>query len=117
VTIVIVLAGTLAACGGGGPETSGDVHQGPGGPDAVKVTMEDVRFGPDSLELPAGSTVEIELTNDGDQAHNFTIEDLDVSSGTVDPGEVVTVTFSVPDGTTTFVCTFHPGMDGEIVAT
>jgi plastocyanin len=29
----------------------------------------------------------------------------------------VTVTFRVPAGTTTFQCTLHPGMDGQIVAT
>jgi nitrite reductase (NO-forming) len=111
----IVLTATLAGCGGG-KEASGNVHEGPGGPDAVDLTMQDLQFSPDSLDLSAGSTVEVQLTNDGDQAHNFTIDDLDLSSGTIDPGKVVTVTFTVPTGTTQFVCTFHPGMDGQIVA-
>jgi nitrite reductase (NO-forming) len=115
IVTAIVLAGMLAGCGGG-TESSGDVHEGPGGPDAVDVAMQDLQFSPDSLDLSAGSTVEVELTNDGGQAHNFTIDDLDLSSGTIDPGKIVTVTFTVPDGTTQFVCTLHPGMDGQIVA-
>jgi plastocyanin len=116
VLAALALVGALVACGGGsGP--SGDVKSGPGGPDAVPLTMQDFQFSPASLRLAADSTVEVELTNDGDQAHNFTIDDLDLASGTIDPGEVVTVTFRVPTGTTTFQCTLHPGMDGQIVAT
>jgi plastocyanin len=39
-----------------------------------------------------------------------------MSTGTVEPGDAVTATLTVPAGTTAFYCTFHPGMDGEIVA-
>jgi hypothetical protein len=31
--------------------------------------------------------------------------------------QVMTATFTVPDGPTEFHCTFHPGMTGTIVAT
>jgi hypothetical protein len=31
-------------------------------------------------------------------------------------GQVATATFVVPNGTTGYHYTFHPGMDGEIVA-
>ncbi|MGH3440476.1 MAG: cupredoxin domain-containing protein, partial [Nitriliruptorales bacterium] len=56
----------------------------------------------------------VEVRNDGGTPHNFVIEDLDLSTGTIEPGEVVTATFEAPDGPIRFVCTFHPGMDGEI---
>ena len=58
----------------------------------------------------------VEVRNDGSNGHNFTIDELDLSTGTVEPGQVVTATLEVPDGTTEFRCTFHPGMRGEIVA-
>jgi plastocyanin len=79
--------------------------------------MIDQEFEPTQLELEAGSEVEIQVTNDGDQVHNFTIDDLDLSTGTMESGDVMIATFTVPEGTTEFHCTFHSGMDGEIVAT
>jgi plastocyanin len=98
-------------------ERSGEVITGPGGPDAIDVATEDSRFVPESLELEAGAEVEIEIRNDGAAQHNFVIDDLNLSTGTLSSGDVVTATLTVPDGTTAFHCTFHPGMDGEIVAT
>jgi plastocyanin len=55
-------------------------------------------------------------SNEGSFGHNLTIDELDRSTGTVEPGQVVTATFVVHDGTAKYHCTFHPGMDGEIVA-
>jgi plastocyanin len=98
-------------------ERSGDVVTGPGGQEAIAVVMEDSRFVPETLELEAGAEVEIEVRNDGSAQHNLTIEDLEVSTGNLSAGGVVTATVTVPEGTTGFRCTFHPGMDGEIVAT
>jgi plastocyanin len=79
--------------------------------------MHDDEFAPDGLQLDAGTDVQVEVRNEGSQGHNFTIDSLDLSTGTVEPGSVVTATFTVPNGTTEYHCTFHPGMTGEIVAT
>jgi plastocyanin len=46
--------------------------------------------------------------------HTTWSDDLDLSTGTLDPGEVVTATFTVPTSAVTFYCSFHPGMDGEL---
>lgn len=36
------------------------------------------------------------MTNDGDSAHNFVVGDLEVSTGTIEPGGVATATFEMP---------------------
>lgn len=78
--------------------------------------MHDDAFAPGTLSLETGATVTIEVTNRGDGRHNFTIDALDLSTGTVEPGATMTATLDVPSGVTDFHCTFHPGMGGEIVA-
>lgn len=103
----------LTACS---RERSGDIRDGEAGSDAVEVLLQDDEFAPDVLSLEAGTEVTVEVRNVGSNGHNFTIDELDLSTGTVEPGQVVTATFEVPDGTTQFHCTFHPGMDGEIRA-
>lgn len=113
---VAALSLTLVALAACARERSGDVHQGAGGAGAVKVVMHDDEFDPGGLQLLAGTEVQVEVRNEGSQGHNFTIDALDLSTGTVEPGQVVTATFTVPTGTTGYHCTFHPGMNGEIVA-
>jgi plastocyanin len=114
-TPVIGLAIALLALIACSRERSGDVRDGQAGSNAVEITMVDDVFTPDALRLEAGTEVRVEVRNEGSYGHNFTIDELDLSTGTVDPGEVMTATFLVPSGTTEYRCTFHPGMDGEIV--
>jgi plastocyanin len=104
----------LAACGA---KAAGDVHAGPGGPDAVAVVAQDNSFEPARLELPADEEVEIEITNEGGTTHDFTVESLELSTGPIDEGAVATATLTVPQGETAFVCSIHGGMDGVIVGT
>lgn len=112
--IAALAALALAACGA---KASGDVHQGPGGPDAIAVVAQDNTFEPARLELPAGEDVEVEITNEGGTTHDFTVESLDLSTGPIDEGAVATATLTVPEGETTFACSIHGGMDGVIVGT
>jgi plastocyanin len=91
---MVALAVVVTACSS--TPRSGNVHAGSGGPDAVEVTLHD---------------------NEGSNQHTFTIDELDLSTGTMKSGDVVTAMFTVPDGTTEFQCTFHSGMNGRIVAT
>jgi plastocyanin len=113
-TVVVAVAIVATACG---PEASGNVHEGTAGAGAVEVTQRDNEFAPTRLELPAGEQVTVQITNEGSNQHNFTIEKLDLSTGTMHSGDVMTATFTVPDGTTEFRCTFHPNMTGTIVPT
>ena len=115
-TSLIGLSLALIALTGCARERSGDVHDGAAGADAVEVTTHDDEFEPDVLRLRAGTEAQVEVRNEGSQGHNFTIDSLDLSTGTVEPGNVVTATFTVPNGTTEYHCTFHPGMTGQIVA-
>jgi plastocyanin len=115
-TSAVVLSLALVALTGCARARLGDVHEGAGGADAIRVAMHDDEFAPDGLRLGAGTQVQVEVRNGGSQGHNFTIDLLDLSTGTVEPGNVVTATFTVPNGTTEYHCTFHPGMTGEIVA-
>jgi plastocyanin len=113
---IVTLGVTVVALTACSRERSGDVHEGATGSDAVEVVLQDDAFVPDDLSLRAGTEVDVEVRNEGSNGHNFTIDALDLSTGTVEPGEVVTATFTVPSGTTEYHCTFHPGMRGEIVA-
>lgn len=113
---VILLSLTLVALTGCARDRSGDVRDGAAGAEAAQVVMHDDEFAPDALRLDAGEEVHVEVRNEGGQGHNFTIDALDLSTGTVAPGNVVTAAFMVPNGTTEYRCTFHPGMSGEIVA-
>ena len=92
------------------------MHEGSVGSDAVEVVQDDDAFEPGALHLEAGTEVDVEVRNEGSNDHNFTIDALDLSTGTIEPGRVMTATFVVPNGTTEYRCTFHPGMRGEIVA-
>ena len=112
VAAVATLALGVGACGGERP-ASGDVSAGPAGDAATTITATDNEFEPAPLSLPAGN-VTVDVVNDGDDAHNFVIDALDVSTGTIEPGRTVSATFDVPAGGVDFVCTFHSGMTGRI---
>jgi plastocyanin len=113
--VAVALAVLLVGCAG--ETASGDVRSGAAGSGAIRVVMNDEVFQPDVLEVPAGTQVTLEITNAGEENHNFTIDDLDTSTGPMHPGDVMTVTFTAPKGTTEFRCTWHSGMVGGIVAT
>lgn len=114
--VVILAVAALMVLGGCARERSGEVREGRAGADAIEVELQDDDFSPDVLHLEAGTEVQVEVRNEGSSGHNFTIDALDLSTGTVEPGQVVTATFEVPNGTTGYRCTFHPGMNGEILA-
>ncbi len=100
-----------------GEKAAGNVRAGAAGPGAVRILMQDSTFQPQVLEVRAGSAVTVEVRNAGGKSHNFTIEGLHVSTGAMHHGDVKTVTFTAPKGSTEFSCTWHRGMVGRIVAT
>lgn len=96
---------TFAACGGGddaAPPTGGG-----GESVTLQVSTIDNSFEPSSLSAPAGSEVTVEVSNDGENPHTFTIDDPEVSTGTIDAGESATATFTMPDASVTFYCEIH----------
>jgi plastocyanin len=114
VVAVMALGVALAACGNSS-DPLGNVAARAATGDAVKIEAVDGdRFTPATLELPAGEEVTIEITNTDDRAHDLAVEAAGLNTGTIEGGAVATATFTVPEGITQFVCTFHSGMTGTI---
>jgi plastocyanin len=80
----------------------------------VELEQDDFYFEPTYIKAPGGSTATVNLTNEGEAPHNFSIESLNIDQD-VQPGEKKTV--EVKLGTDTlvpFFCKFHKdsGMQG-----
>jgi plastocyanin len=115
--VLVACAGAVVVLGNALGETAaGDVRPGPGRSGATQIVMHDDAFQPESVQVSAGAPATFELRNAGQSNHNFTSDGLNVSTGPMRPGDVVTVTANVPAGTTEFVCTWHPGMVIQITA-
>jgi plastocyanin len=110
------------------PTEDGDGGDGGGGAETFEVSMGDNFFDPDTLTVPAGATITINLTNDGAAIHNMRIggedneydtdDDAASDPDIVSAGETATLEWEVPDepGDYDFRCDFHPtDMVGAIV--
>jgi plastocyanin len=111
--VLVALSGGLAACGGSG----GDDDPAPAaaqGPKAAGTTVsaQDNSFSPGTLEVSVGETVT--FSNDGAAAHTVTAASgAQFDSGSLAPGATFKFT-AEKAGTVSYVCTFHPGMQGTI---
>ena len=99
------LSAVLFAACASNSEPSGQVAQRPGGPDAVEVVAKG-----------SGQEVTVEIINEDDVPHDFAIEELDLNTGTIEPGDVASATFTIPDRAIEYACTFHSEMTGRIEA-
>ena len=91
----------LGACtSDGDPTGTGD-----GSADQT-ITIADFTFDPDALTVPPGQDVTIEVTNDDDVEHSFTLDDDSVSQD-VEGGESQTVTLNLTEGIG-WHCEYHP---------
>ena len=119
--LALLLTATLAACGGGGSDDDGGGGSvaAEGSPDAQTATVvgnRDLEFVPSTVTAVPGAlalTMEIE----GGVPHNLVFDDEAVGAdiATIAEGSA-TGTYRFPSaGTFDFVCTLHPGMDGEVV--
>lgn len=85
--LVLAAFGGLGASGGnttGSVVSTGDVH-------AITIDAGDMVFSPDVIEVPAGKTLEVTLSNTDDMVHDLKFAN-GVQSGRVLPGEEVTIT-------------------------
>ena len=117
----------LAACGGsgdGGSDTGGSGAGGgsvvaQGAPDAQTATVvgnTQLEFVPNRIEAKAG-TLALTMQIEGGVPHNLVFDEDTIGEDidTISEGSA-TGTFEFPQpGTYDFVCTLHPGMDGEVV--
>ena len=78
----------------------------------IAVQVVDFAFEPAMVMIEPGTTVT--WTNAGDRPHTVTADDGSFDSGRLDPGETFSYTFDQP-GTFTYVCGFHPEMQGSVM--
>ena len=130
---VLVLA--IAACGDDDDESGGDGDGGGGAPvelqgtvnegetgevsnGEIEMELDNFYFGPAYTKAEAGSTVTVELENEGDATHTFTIDSLDIDEE-VAPGDTAEVEVTMPSsGAIRYYCRFHDsqGMQGAFYA-
>ena len=111
--------------GGGGQKTIAGVQANDHGTKAVEdsgkteVELDDFYFKPTVLEGKAGEKVTLELKNEGNTEHSFTIDSQGIDKD-IQPGDEVEVTVTIPkSGVVSFYCKFHKssGMAGALAVT
>jgi plastocyanin len=117
--LVLVVPAVLAACGGGGGGGGGSSEQAasskPCPSDAVQIKMKDIKFDPAKATAKVGQSVC--WANEDDVQHDAVDEDGHAFHSALF-GQGKTFTWKAAKaGTVKYVCTVHPGMDGEIDVT
>jgi plastocyanin len=103
----------MAACS----DDSGTSSTGDGGGSADQsIAVADFSFTPNTLSVSSGQDVTIELTNNGEVEHNFTLDDDSVDQD-VEEGESASVTLNLT-ADIGWHCKYHPDqMTGTITVT
>jgi plastocyanin len=125
--LVGVLALAAAGCGGddnGGASAAATTAApattaaGGGGDDELQLTASGTAWDTTSLDLKAGSSYTVEVTNQDSLEHNFTFAAGDANQD-VEANEDAKVTFTAPAaGSYPFFCKYHPTvMKGTITVT
>ena len=113
--LVVPLMGLLvlsAACGGDDDDGGGAAPAAPtvaptAAPAVLNVTTLDNSFNPATGSVRAGQKVTVNVKNDGQRPHTFTIDGV-VDSGRLDAGQSKTVEFTPSSaGSLAFYCTIH----------
>ena len=81
---------------------------------SLEMELDDFYFGPTYVTGPAGAKVTLELANEGQKTHTFTIDSAKIDQQ-LDPGAKATVQVTLPaSGSLAFYCRFHVsgGMQG-----
>src|SRR5699024_5354632 len=68
-----------------------------------QVSIEGMLFAPNTVEIPAGSTLVLEITNNDSQNHDLALNGI--NTGLISPGDTVTQDFGVFDESTAGWCT------------
>jgi plastocyanin len=118
-SVLIALMLVAAACGGderGGSVTvSGEKANDHGSQDVsgeteVDLELDNFYFAPTVLTGSAGETLTVQLENEGDAEHNFSLADQGIDQD-VETGEKAEVSVTFPDsGTLVFFCKYHQDM-------
>ena len=110
--VVVALGAGLAACGGSGDDAPASSAAQAPKTAGTAVSAQDNSFSPGTLKVRVGDTVT--FTNDGAIDHTVTATSgAKFDSGSLAPGAAFKFT-AEKAGTVSYVCTFHPGMQGTI---
>ncbi|HXF71927.1 MAG TPA: cupredoxin domain-containing protein [Actinomycetota bacterium] len=100
----------------GGEEANDHGSRDVSGETEVRLEADDFYFEPTVLEGSAGQQLTIEVENEGNATHTFTIDEQGIDEE-LSPGGSATVTVTFPDsGQVVFYCRFHrtQGMLGAL---
>jgi plastocyanin len=88
-------------------------------PTALAVRATEWRFVPSTLTVRTDQDTEIDVTNGGTQLHTFTIPELHVDTGPLQPGETEDLRFTAPakPGSYDFICTFPGHEEAGMIGT
>ena len=104
-SIALIVSLLLAACGGsgndqgahGGGHAASESTAAPvEGASEITVKAVDIAFEPTTLDVVAGEPVNVNVVNDGETLHDFTLEAADVHVN-VEPGETRTTSFTIDE--------------------
>jgi plastocyanin len=104
----------MAACGSddGSNGSNGSSDGGDASGDRT-MTITDFTYDPDTLELPSGQEITLQVTNNDDVEHSFTLDDDSVSQD-IESGDTQSVTLNLSEGIG-WHCEYHPDqMTGTI---
>jgi plastocyanin len=77
--------------------------------DELELEVDDNYFAPTFVRGTSGQEVTVQLVNEGDASHTFTIDSLSVDEE-LEGGAESSVTLTLPDeGAVEFYCRFHEG--------
>jgi plastocyanin len=95
----------------GGPEAS------PENPSGPVIDLVDIAFNPKGFSIRANTPTVITLVNQGVAVHTFDIDELNVHSGDLQPGQSTTVTIDAPPGTYAYFCAIPGHREAGMVGT
>lgn len=102
-------AALLVACGDDGDGGATDQAVTPAvaedGTARIEVVMDDILFRPTAAEVPAGTTLVVDLVNEGGIAHDFVWVEQEQGSELVAPGEATTTEVGPFDAPARIICT------------
>lgn len=109
--LIAIVAVAVASCSDGTTSPDGGATSAPPATESTaEVSIVGLRFQPADIEVAAGTTVRW-VNREQAIPHTSTGDGWD--SGTLEPGESFSFTFTEP-GTFEYVCTIHPSMAGTV---
>ncbi len=87
--------------------------------DTVNVTLVNGEIQPAEFSIPAGVDVTISVVNSGSVGHDFTLEDLGITTSTLDVGQSADLVVNLEPGTYVYYCSQpghrENGMQGTLI--